>query len=89
MSSGENVCLYPGGQTFLTHRKEGGHFSLTRGDKKNLHTRERLIFNSRRGGGQTFQHQEVGKHFYFKGEQTFHVGYVGGFGEVGDERKFE
>ena len=66
--------------TNISHTEEGGG---------HLHTREGQIFNSRRGGGQSFQHQEVGKHFYFKGEQTFYVGYVGGFGEVGEERKFE
>ena len=55
--------MYQGGQTFLTHRREGAdkHFSHTGGDK-HFHIE---------GGGQTF--------LLWKGGQTFFVGCGGSY----------
>ena len=52
---GQTICLSPGGQTFLSHRRGGDkHFSHTGGDKHFCILWMGTNIFASRGGGQTF-----------------------------------
>ena len=63
------ILFVPGGQTFLTHWREGGgtHFRIEWGGQTFLH-----------GGGRN-------KHFYTEGGQIFYVISIGGYDDIDEE----